>query len=229
MSEKPLVFVSSTSDLGAERQALAAELRPVYDVYLFEEDRARGTSPEERCREQIERCHVFVGILGGHYGSPLPDDAKQRSIVEWEFDTAREARRDDLEIMPFVRQGADAGGDPRQTRFLGRLTDFKTGLWCRFFDTPESLVNQARKSLERWLVEFWGQMQQARHRASVRLQRVLLPAVALLVALLLAVSLTPLRELLSRASLIALGVTVAAAVLLGLVLLLAESRARGEP
>lgn len=105
---------------------MAAELRPLYDLYLYEEDRARGTSPEQRCREQIERCHVFIGILGNRYGSPLPDDEGQRSIVEWELDTARTTRAD-LEIMPFVRKGADTGGDPRQASFLARLTDFRTG------------------------------------------------------------------------------------------------------
>ncbi len=225
MTAKPLVFVSSTSDLAAERQALAAELRPLYDLYLYEEDRARGTSPERRCREQIERCHVFVGVLGGSYGTPFPGDAGGRSIVEWEFDTAR-AGRADLEIMPFVRRGADAAGDPRQRAFLARLTDFETGMWCKFFDSSESLVREARRSLESWLVEFWGRMQKAQLGASVRLHRLLLPAVALLVAALLAVTLTPLRSLFTDASLIALGITLGAIVLLALVLLIAETGGR---
>jgi len=228
VTTRPLVFVSSTSDLSAERRALAAELRPVYDLYLYEEDRARGASPEQRCREQIARCHVFLGVLGESYGSPLPGDAAQRSIVEWEFDTAREARRENLEIMPFVKHGADAGGDPRQRSFLGRLTDFRTGLWCRFFDSPQGLVAEARKSLERWLVEYWSLSQGAGRKQSLALHRRLLPAVALLVALLLAVSLTPLSELVSRNALIALGATVAVVVVLALVLLLTESGGRSE-
>lgn len=220
MRTKPLVFISSTSDMEAERQALAAELRPVYDLYLFEEDRARGASPEARCRAQIEGCDVFVGVLGGSYGSPFPGD--ERSIVEWEFDTARSVR-EDLEIMPFVEQGAGAGGDPRQQAFLARLSDFQSGLWCRFFDSSESLVRQARRSLEAWLVEFWGKMQAAQMRSTVRLHRAILPAAALLVALLLTVALTPLRSLLSTSALVALAVTVAVAILLALVLLVAES------
>jgi hypothetical protein len=229
VTTRPLIFVSSTSDLTAERQALAAELRPVYDLYLYEEDRARGASPEQRCREQIGRCHVFLGVLGSRYGSPLPGDVEERSIVEWEFDVAREARRENLEIMPFVQHGADAADDPRQKSFLGRLTDFRTGLWCRFFDTPESLVEQARKSLERWLVEYWSLSQGAQRKQSLALHRKVLPAVGLLVALLLAVSLTPLSELLSRNALIALGATVAVVVALALVLLLTESGGRPEP
>ena len=128
--------------------------------------------------------------------------------------------------MPFVRRGADAAGDPRQRDFLARLTDFKTGLWCKFFDSSESLVREARRSLESWLIEFWGRMQQAQLGAAVRLHRLLLPAVALLVAALLAVTLTPLRSLFTDASLIALGVTLGAIVLLALVLLIAETGGR---
>jgi Domain of unknown function (DUF4062) len=222
MPGKPLIFISSTSDLAPEREALAAELRPTYDLYLFEEDRARGASPERRCREQIGRCNVFVGILGARYGSSFPGDEDQRSIVEWEFDTAR-AGRQDLEIMPFVKQGADASDDPRQKRFLARLTDFKSGLWCRFFDSSDALVREARRSLEGWLIEFWGRMQPAQAKASLRLHQKLLPAVALLVAALLAVALTPLRSLLSTTSLVALGATVGIVALLALVLLIAET------
>lgn len=225
MSTKPLVFISSTSDLSAERQALAAELRPTYDLYLFEEDRARGSSPEQRCREQIESCHVFVGILGASYGSAFPGDERGRSIVEWEFDTARSGR-DELEIMPFVRRGADTAGDPRQRAFLARLGDFRTGVWYKFFDSSESLVREARRSLESWLVEFWGRMQQAQLGAAVRLHRLLLPVIALLVAALLAVTLTPIRSLFTDTSLIALGITLGAIVLLALVLLIAETGGR---
>lgn len=220
MPTRPLVFISSTSDLEVERQALAAELRPLYDLYLFEEDRARGKSPEQRCREQIERCDVFLGVLGSRYGASFPGD--ERSIVEWEIDTARAARHD-LEIMPFVKRPADAEADPRQQRLLQRLTDFQSGLWCRFFDSPESLVLQARRSLESWLVELWGRMQGAQLRSAVRLHRVVLPAVALLVALLLAVALTPLRSLLSTPALVALAITVGVVVLLALLLLVAET------
>lgn len=225
MSAKPLVFISSTSDLVAERQALAAELRPIYDLYLYEEDRARGASPEQRCREQIERCHVFVGILGESYGTPFPGDERGRSIVEWEFDIAR-ADRDQLEILPFVRTGADAAGDPRQRAFLARLTDFQTGVWCKFFDSSEALVREARRSLEAWLVEFWGRMQEAQLGAAVRLHRLLLPVIALLVAALVAVTATPLRDLFTNASLIALGIVLGAVVLLALVLLIAETGGR---
>jgi hypothetical protein len=225
MQTRPLVFISSTSDLSAERRALADELRPVYDLYLFEEDRARGSSPEERCRRQIERCDVFVGILGSRYGSAFP--GSERSIVEWEFDTAR-AARDDLEIMPFVQRGAESGDDPRQKRFLERLTDFQGGLWCRWFDTSESLVLEARRSLEAWLLEFWSRMQRRQLESSVRLHRGVLAAVAVLVTLLLVVALTPLRSLVSTTALIALGVTVGVVALLGLVLLLAETTGSRE-
>ena len=42
MISKPLVFVSSTSGLAEERRELEARLSRVYELYLYEEDRARG-------------------------------------------------------------------------------------------------------------------------------------------------------------------------------------------
>ncbi|MCL4846880.1 MAG: DUF4062 domain-containing protein [Acidobacteria bacterium] len=152
MIAKPLVFVSSTSQLDEERRRLREELPRVYELYLFELDRARRTSPERRCREQIERCDVFLGILGTDYGSAFPGEA--RSIVEWEHDQA--ASRDDLEILGFVKTpGAGETRDPRQQAFLDRLSHFRHGAWLKAYVTPPELVATARASLEQWLAEFF--------------------------------------------------------------------------
>lgn len=98
----PVVFISSTSDLAAEREALASMLPPAYAPYLYERDRAGSRSPEDRCREMIEHSDVFVCLLGERFGSLYSFDVGPRSIVEWEFDTARE--RDHLELMTFQKE-----------------------------------------------------------------------------------------------------------------------------
>jgi hypothetical protein len=219
--DKPLVFISSTSDLAEERKALLANLGPLYQPYLYEEDRARRGSPEEHCREMIASCDVFVGILGAAWGSPLPSDP-QRSIVEWEIGTARE--RSDLEILTFLKKlppGAEI--DPRQKKLLEETTGFENGLWCKFFDSTESLVQAVRASLEGWLVEFWAQMQKARFHMALRLHRVLLAiaAAAALALLLLAVS--PLRAHISSTALVGASACVATLLIGCLVLLLAET------
>lgn len=178
--DRPIVFISSTSDLTEERKALLASLGPLYEPYLYEEDRARRGSPEERCREMIERSHVFVGILGARYGTPFPSDA-ERSIVEWEIDTAR--RCETVEIMAFLKKlppGAEV--DPRQKRLLDEVTRFESGLWCKFFESTDNLVQLVRSSLEGWLVEFWARMQQRQREGAFSLHRKLLLLAAAVVA-----------------------------------------------
>jgi len=226
--DKPIVFISSTSDLSEERKALLANLGSLYEPYLFEEDRARRGSPEERCREMIESSNVFVGILGATYGTPFPGD-RQRSIVEWEIDTARQC--EDVEIMAFLKKlppGAEI--DPRQQQLLDRVSAFESGFWCKVFESTESLVQLVRSSLEGWLVEFWGRVQQRQFRGALSLHRVLASVAAALVLALAVLAATPLRSQFTTASLIAVSVAVAALILLCVVLLVAETGGRhGNP
>lgn len=176
MISKPLDFVSSTSALAEERRRLRQELPSVYELYLFEEDRARGASPESRCRQQIERCDVFVGILGGEYGSAFPGGSC--SLVEWEHEVA--GSRGDVESLEFVKQlGPGEARDPRQQAFIDRLSQFRTGRWVKSYRTPTELVADARASLESWLAEFYTAFRGRR----AALRRVLtLPLTALPIA-----------------------------------------------
>jgi hypothetical protein len=75
------VFISSTSDLAAEREALASKLPPAYAPSLYERDRAGSKSPEERCQGTIEQLDVFVCLLGERYGSLYSFDVGPRSMV----------------------------------------------------------------------------------------------------------------------------------------------------
>jgi hypothetical protein len=158
MITKPTVFLSSTSKMSTERQELRSKLPSVYELYLYEWDRAGRGSPEDRCRAMIQQSDVFLGVLGPDYGSLYP--GQQRSIVEWEFDTARELGK--LEIFTFVKSPA-AGEvrEPSQEAFLSRIGGFKSGVWMHFFATPTQLVEEARDSLEGWLAEVYRQTRQA--------------------------------------------------------------------
>lgn len=160
MISKPLVFLSSTSGLADERRELAAKLPRIYELYLYEWDRARGDSAEEHCREMIKRSDVFLGVLGSDYGSIFRGQDK-RSIVEWEFETAQS--RGDLEVLTFIRKLAEGESRvPEQQAFVERLKEFREGHWCQEYATPAELVERARASLEQWLAEFWVRMQEAR-------------------------------------------------------------------
>lgn len=225
---KPVIFISSTSELREEREELAAALRPLYEPYLYEEDRARRGSPEERCRELIGESDVFLGILGPSYGSPFAAGVDERSIVEWEFDTARSQK--DLEIMMFVRRGlAGAEAEPRQQRFIERVTDFHEGVWCKFFESERDLVSEVRQALERWLVEFWSQMAVARARFGTRLTRILTAIAAGVAIGTLTITVLQLRSpFLDRAALLGVYAIAAVTILLCIVLLLMEIGGRYE-
>jgi uncharacterized protein DUF4062 len=225
---KPIVFISSTSDLSEERKALLANLGSLYEPYLYEEDRARRGSPEERCREMIESANVFVGILGAAYGTPFPGDP-QRSIVEWEIDTAR--RSEDVEIMTFLKKlPPGAAVDPRQQQLLDRVRAFESGFWCKVFESTEGLVQLVRSSLEGWLVEFWGRVQRRQLRGALSLHRILAAVAAVLVLALVVLAATPLRSRFTNTSLIVVSGAVATLVLLCIVLLVAETGGRhGHP
>lgn len=182
MITKPLVFVSSTSRCDEERSALRQDLRGPYELYFFEEDRARGASPEAHCRRMIEQSDAFVSVLGQDYGSAFPGAQPPRSIVEWEFDAAVELGH--AEILPFVRKMKPGEVyEPRQEQFVDRVRAFRTGAWCRFYSTPLELVASVRQSLEQWLAQVWVRLTQER-RALTRIWVPWLVGVAVLLALL---------------------------------------------
>lgn len=210
----PVVFISSTSDLAAERQALAEGLAPLYAPYLYERDRAGRHHPVDRCRQMIEQSDVFVCLLGEQFGSVYTFDVGPRSIVEWEFETARAQRH--VELMAF-RKEPQAAPDPRQKAFIDRVTGFGTGVWTNAFRTPAELVQAVSASLVKWLVEFRAQVTEARERASGPLRVALLGASAAAVAALLAVALGPWRDAVSATSLLAATVAVACLVALACV------------
>jgi hypothetical protein len=151
--QRTMIFVSSTSDLREERAAVSTALRPEFDPYLYETDHAGEYSPEKHCRAMILKSHVFMGLLGSEYGSLFSSKPGERSIVEWEFDVARE--RKDLQIMMFLRRESQKQVvDPRQQKFRNRVSNFSTGVWCKEFDSPTELVQLARESLVDWLSKF---------------------------------------------------------------------------
>jgi len=173
MKTKPQVFISSTSDLAPERQALADALRPEYEPYLFEQDRARRSSPEEHCATMIRNSEVFLGVVGSSYGSAYSPE-EERSICEWEFDTA--SAQPEMAMMMLLHKVAEETAlDPRQQRFRERLTDFRTGVWCRFFDSTQELVSLARRSLTQWLVERFIQTKAAAEQRRGWLRRLTVP------------------------------------------------------
>ena len=225
MISKPLVFVSSTSSLAEERERLRRELPSIYEVYLFEEDRARRSSPEKHCRRKIEQSDVFLGLLGSDYGSAFPGDS--RSIVEWEHDVA--LSHSDLEVLGFVKE-IDPGQtrDPRQQAFIDRLSGFREGAWRRTYRTPSDLVQDARASLEQWLAEFFAAFRDRRARLRSLLALPLTAVSVASVAALTALAASGQDSRLTRSAMIALCLSVELIVVLSGIVLLSLSGGSDE-
>ena len=151
-----LIFLSSTGRFDAERKAVRQALdSDLYDIFNYG-DRAPGRrSPERVCREKIAQSDLFVGLLGGDFGSPLPDDPQGRSIVQWEFDCALERAEDDLDLKAYIKR-PDTGGfpDARQKAFVDRITDFRQGLWANWFESLDQLGGLLHGHVEGWRREF---------------------------------------------------------------------------
>jgi len=111
----PQVFISSTSEFAAERQQLQQALANIPDfdfkAYIYEEDAAGPHSPEKHLMRVLDDSEIVVLILGSTYGTEFP--GRSTSIVEWEFEYAREAAK---ELKGYLRQTPPV--HPRQATFI---------------------------------------------------------------------------------------------------------------
>jgi hypothetical protein len=161
---KLLVFLSSTSDLKAERDAVTVP--STMDMYRYENDRARGTPPRTRLLQVLQQSVAFVCLHGASYGSPYPDCDREMGIVEWEFKTAHDIGR--AEMFPFMKATLPADIDPRQQAFLTHLQSFDGGSWVKKFDSPAQLSQEVSHSLYSWLGEYAGRAMAAQDGRSSR-------------------------------------------------------------
>lgn len=148
----PQVFISSTSEFAAERKQLEQELASLKDFdfkpYIYEADAAGPQSPEARLRAILDDSEIVVLILGASYGTPFP--GRPISIVEWEYEYAREAQK---ELKGYVRNATAA--DPRQAAFIARVREFRGGTWCRMFSQASELLSYVVNDVKRWRLDSW--------------------------------------------------------------------------
>jgi len=190
-----------------ERNELKKNLPPCYELYRYEDDRARRTSPQQYLLELIRQADAFVGILGPDYGSTFTADAAQKSIVEWEFDTAIEERG--LEVLAFIKNVIPGESpDPRQQAFINRVCNFTSGLWCKRFSTATEFAEFVHAALERLLIAKWNEVQQKLARLQLWARRALLLIAGLSVFVLIVLTASSLESLFSTRSMIAFSAAV---------------------
>lgn len=87
----PKVFLSSTGlDLSEYRDAI---LKAIAETEWFrcvaqENFGIAPAYPRDICRDRVERCELFVAVVGHYRGSEIDGDNKCRSFTEFEYDTA---------------------------------------------------------------------------------------------------------------------------------------------
>lgn len=157
MKPKYKLFLSSTSDLEATRKALRAELPQYLDAFDYTLKGAEDVTVKEVLLKQLKEANVFVGLLGGKWGSACPADwslpsqepkypVPERSIsfVEWEFLTARSLRQSTL---MFVQKIDEQKIDAQQKQFIGYLDAV---VWPPRFETEPDLKVHFWRSYVEW-------------------------------------------------------------------------------
>ena len=149
---KPLVFVSSTSDLPDDRAAVRDALAEhEVDVYLYEDD-VSGTSPRQHLEEILSRTDVYIGLFGGRYGSLLPGSDPEASIVEWEYDQA--SAREETAVFALQKTDVDSV-EAKQARFLQKVQSFD-GAWVKPYASIQELKRRVRRAYNRYLNRFYA-------------------------------------------------------------------------
>jgi hypothetical protein len=148
------LFVSSTSDLAEEREAVQNVIRE-HRVerqllpYISDFDMRPGETPEERVREEIRNADLFIIILGGRYGSLYPKAEKPAppSICEWEFE---EARKRGVMMLSLEKMLLPETIEEPQRRFRERVRQFCSGTWQKTFSNREEFSKILVGTLIAW-------------------------------------------------------------------------------
>jgi ATP-dependent DNA helicase RecG len=121
---RAVLFVSSVQkELAQERQAIRefvqadALLRRFFAVFLFEDLPAADRRANEVYLEQVDRCEVFVSLLGDEYGR---EDEDGLSPTEREFERATQAGKPRL---VFVRGAEAPARHPKMAALVRKVGD----------------------------------------------------------------------------------------------------------
>ena len=143
------IFVSSVQrEFAREREHLRDYvrgdplMRRFFEVFLFEDVPASGRRPDEVYLDEVERCEIYVGLLGADYGF---EDADGISPTEREFDRATELEK---QRLIFVK-GAE--GVERHPKMEALIAKAQAGLVRKRFTTPAELIAGLYAALVQYL------------------------------------------------------------------------------
>jgi len=146
------VFVSSTwLDLQPERRALMDALNRMEEMRFvgMEFFGNRPDDTHDASIDQVDKCEVFIGIIGFRYGS---------GITEAEYRRARELG---LPCFVYFKKGQPEGLDQADNdpALAAKLAAFKQDLWrdhtVKEVGSPEELAANATADLHNWVASRW--------------------------------------------------------------------------
>ena len=131
------IFISSVQGEFAEERAALRDyiradvlIRRFFDVFLFEDVPASDQRPDQLYLDEVERCDIYVGLFGIHYGS---EDEEGVSPTEREFDHATAAGAHRLVFLKEV-------GNARHPKMQALVHKAEAGLIRKRFNTLAELV-----------------------------------------------------------------------------------------
>ena len=118
------VFVSSPiNSLPKERKAVKKALKKMeLEYFMSEYEGSRPKTPLEVCLEEVEKCPIYILLLGMKYGQ-IPE-GYGKSITEMEFDLASK-----LNKKIFVYKIEFCDYEQRQQRFIEKVESSTDGLF----------------------------------------------------------------------------------------------------
>ena len=131
------IFISSVQGEFAEERAALRDyiradvlIRRFFDAFLFEDVPASDQRPDQLYLDEVERCDIYVGLFGIHYGS---EDEEGVSPTEREFDHATAAGAHRLVFLKEV-------GNARHPKMQALVHKAEAGLIRKRFNTLAELV-----------------------------------------------------------------------------------------
>lgn len=151
-------MISSTiEDLRDERQAADEAVRHFqFERFRSETLGSLSRSPEEVCDEMAKECDLYILIIGERYGWVIPQLGI--SVTEREYNVARDC--DGEKILVYVKALEGAVREERETLFMERVTDFRSGYFrSGEFVSATELADKIRNDIAIWISDRLRQKQ----------------------------------------------------------------------
>lgn len=144
------VYISSPfGALQEYRQAVLGVLQKLgHQTFRAEEMNAVKSQSFDWMRNTIAECDVYICILAWYRGY-MPDQKEGRTIIELEYEAARELKKP---ILVFLRDPMTDAGQYESSRELESFRErLSSENICAYFTSPEDLVSQVTATLARFV------------------------------------------------------------------------------